>query len=120
MDGFAAFRERRRIEHDEVIRAVMRGLKRRKQVEHVRCREVHALIQAVELRVLARLRHGELGDVHSVHVRRAAMGGVEREASRVREAVEHVLSRGKLGHCTAVVLHGPEKPVFWPFSKSTS
>ena len=37
------------------------------------------------------------------------MGGVEREASRVREAVEHVLSRGKLGHCTAVVLLVQEK-----------
>ena len=87
----------------------MSGLKCRKQAEHVRGREVHALLQAVELRVLARLRHGELGDVHGVHVCRAAVGSVEREASRVRETVEHVLSRGKLGHCTAVVLLVQEK-----------
>ena len=37
------------------------------------------------------------------------MGGVEREASRMREAVKHVLPRGKLGHRAAVVFLVQEK-----------
>ena len=106
----------RRVKDDEVVGLFVRGLELREQVEDVGDQKVHAVFQAVALRVLPCHFDRTLGYVHRRHVRRAALSGVERERACVREAVEHALAARQMRDGEAVELLVEEKarllPVF--------
>ena len=119
IDGLAAFRERRRIEHDEVISAIVRRLKLGQQVKDVRRREVHLAVKFIELGILTCLSDGKLGDVNRVHVLRPAVGGIQSKAARMREAIKNASSRCELRDGTPIVLLVEEEAGLL-FSKSTS
>ena len=104
IDGLAAFRERGRIEHDEVISAIVRRLELRQQVKDVRRREVHLAVKFIELGILTRLSDGKLGDIDRVHVLRPAVGGIQSKAARMREAIKNASSRRELRDGTPIVL----------------
>ena len=120
IDGLAAFRERRRIEHDEVISAIARRLELGQQVKDVRRREVHLAVKFIELGILTRLSDGKLGDIDRVHVLRPAVGGIQSKAARMRKAIKNASSRRELRDGTPMYFWSRKKPVFCPFSKSTS
>ena len=116
IDGLAAFRERRRIEHDEVISAIVRRLELGQQVKDVRHRKVHLAVKFIELGILTRLSDGKLGDIDRVHVLRPAVGGIQSKAARMREAIKNASSRRELRDGT-LTLHFSQQMVYPMFNK---
>ena len=112
----SALGEGGRVEDDEVV--LHRLLcERREEVKHVRRHALHHIAEPVALGVAACALHGELRYVHRRHMLCPTARGVERERTRVREAVEHRPPARELRHGEPVILLVEEKARFLPVFK---
>ena len=95
-----ALRERRRVEHDEIVATPLvarghRGLGALQKIERILANDIHR--ELIPGSVARDQRRGVLADLHSLHRRRAGLRACERERALVCETVQHTALRGERG-----------------------
>lgn len=108
------FCERRRVEDDVVVFFLFRLCHLRQQLEYVRAKVFHPVFKPVQRRVFLHLLDCKSGNIDSCHLFRSGEGTVQRESSRVGEAVENHPSLRELCGGLAVVLLVEEIAGFRP------
>ena len=116
----ARFGEGWRIEDDEIIVMVFMFGQVRQKVKDIGLHCRNLVFQSVAADIFSRHGNGFVRYIDGGNTGRSSSGCIEGKGSRVGETVQYMMACGNFGYGQAVIFLIEEKPVFWPFSTSTS